>query len=195
MKLFVLLFFVFQGAFAEVEINSMAPDFKLQGHDGKWHELKDFRGKTVVLEWFNHGCPFVRKHYDSQNMQKLQKKYTEKNIVWLQIVSSAAGKQGHLSVTEAKEKHHEEGSFSQLMLLDPKGEIGQKYGAKTTPHMFIVNKKGQVVYQGAIDSIASADSSDISKAQNYIALGLDQILAGKTVSMHRSRPYGCSVKY
>lgn len=158
--------------------------------------LTKHNGKIVVLEWYNDGCPFVRKHYDSQNMQKLQKKYTQKGVVWLKVISSAEGKQGYLkNQDEVKVKEREEGSYASEVFLDKNGEIGKLYGALTTPHMFIINADGNLVYNGAIDSISSYDISDIPKSKNYVAEALDDLLSGKNPKMAKTRPYGCSVKY
>lgn len=180
----------------EVAIGAPAPNFTLSGEDGKRHSLSDFKGKDIVLEWFNYGCPFVRKHYDTKNMQNLQKKYTTQNVVWLKIVSSAQGRQGHLKNSEAaKIKEKEEGSYATHLLLDPSGEVGQMYGAVTTPHMFIINKKGILVYNGAIDSLRTADKADVQKAHNYVVAALDSIKSNTNIKVKKNRPYGCSVKY
>lgn len=172
-----------------------APGFKLLGADGKTYELAQFKGKTVVLEWFNRGCPFVRKHYDSKNMQNLQKKYTGKDIVWLTVVSSAEGKQGYADQESGAEDYKREAMSSTALLLDPKGEVGRLYEAKTTPHMYIVDSSGTLVYEGAIDSTASTDSGDIKGSTNYVDQALTEVIAGKKVSMAKTKPYGCSVKY
>ncbi len=177
-----------------ISTGSLAPDFKLSGYPKKVN-LSEYRESYVVLEWYNDGCPFVRKHYDVGNMQAIQKKYKNK-VKWLTINSSAEGKQGHLAnAAKAEEKYKSEKMYSAALLLDGNGKVGKKYGAKTTPHMFIIGPKGKIVYQGAIDSISSADSNDISKSKNYVSLALDQVLAGKKVTMGKTRPYGCSVKY
>lgn len=174
-----------------VEIGLPAPSFELGGFN-----LEDLKGNFVVLEWYNDGCPFVRKHYDSQNMQKLQKKYTKKGIKWIKVVSSAPGKQGHLADKKsAQTKEREEGSFASEILLDHDGKIGQMYGAQTTPHMYIIDKKGLLVYQGAIDSIRSYDLSDIPRSKNYVALALDSLLEGRSPKISKTQAYGCSVKY
>lgn len=195
-KCIVSLFVLFNiFTYAEsVSTGSMAPKFKLNGHPMKV-DLSEYLGSYVVLEWYNDGCPFVRKHYDAGNMQALQKKYKSK-VKWLTINSSAKGKQGHLAnPSQAKDKYMNEKMQSTALLLDSDGSIGKKYGAKTTPHMFIIGPKGKVLYQGAIDSKASADSSDIPSSTNYVAQALDELLSGKKVSMGKTRPYGCSVKY
>jgi len=180
---------------SSAELGKPAPDFTLINAESKKISLSDFKGKLVVLEWFNYGCPFVRKHYDSQNMQKLQKRYRSKDVIWLSIVSSGEGKQGYLTPSQAKTKIREEGSHINEILIDPTGEVGKLYGAIVTPHMYIINKQGVLVYNGAIDSIPSYDLSDIPSAKNYISMALDNLLAGKEVMMKKTRPYGCSVKY
>jgi peroxiredoxin len=180
-------------AHAAPELGKPAPDFTLENQDGKPVKLSDAKGKTVVLEWYNKGCPFVRKHYDSKNMQGLQKKYAKKGVLWYTIVTSAPGKEGHLSKEEAKQE--KAALSSKALLLDEKGEVGRLYGAKTTPHMFVVDKKGAVVYMGAIDDKPSTDQADVKGAKNFVAAALDETLAGKPVSTPSSTPYGCSVKY
>jgi peroxiredoxin len=180
---------------SSVELDRQAPNFSLINSDSKGINLSDYKGKIVVLEWFNYGCPFVRKHYDSQNMQKLQKKYRNKGVIWLSVVSSAKGKQGYLTPLKAKSKIREEGSHANEVLLDPNGEVGKMYGAIVTPHIFIINKEGALAYNGAIDSIPSYDLSDIPQAKNYVKLALDNLLIGKQPEIKKTRPYGCSVKY
>jgi peroxiredoxin len=180
-------------AHAAPELGKPAPDFTLSDQSGKPVKLSDAKGRFVVLEWFNEGCPFVRKHYDSRNMQGLQKKYGAKGVVWYTIVSSKEGKQGHLTPAEAADRL--KGMSSKAILLDEKGGVGRLYGAKTTPHMFVVDKKGALIYMGGIDDNPSADPADIKGAKNFVAAALDEALAGKPVSTPSSRPYGCSVKY
>ena len=181
---------------AAVETGKAAPDFSLTSADGKTVKLSDYKGKTVVLEWVNEGCPFVRKHYDSGNMQSLQAKYTNKDVIWLSVCSSAEGKQGHWSDgDEANEFKRREKAAMSAILLDPEGTVGRAYGAKTTPHMYIINKKGVLEYQGAIDDTASTRAKDIPKSTNWVVQALDELLAGKKVSVSDTKPYGCSVKY
>lgn len=182
-------------AFAAPTIGQEAPDFQLRAEDGKFYQLSQFRGKTVVLEWLNHGCPFVRKHYDSGNMTAMQEKYTGKDVVWLSIVSSAEGKQGHVDMSGAFHEKQKYKSKATRILLDPNGEVGRAYDAKTTPHMYIIDAKGVLQYAGAIDSIPSADQADIKKATNYVAEALDQVMAGSPVKVASTKAYGCSVKY
>ncbi len=184
-----------QDAQAKAKVGEKAPDFELVDTNGKLHKLSSFAGKTVVLEWFNKGCPYVQKHYDSQNMQALQKKYTDAGVIWLTVISSAPGKQGHEEGAEANKTRADWKISSTATLLDPKGEVGKIYAAKTTPHMYIVDAKGTLVYNGAIDSISSAKKEDVSKAENYVSGALDLIAAGQPVKTASTKPYGCSVKY
>jgi glutathione peroxidase-family protein len=172
-----------------------ASSFSLPGVDGKTYSLDQFKGKVVVLEWFNSGCPFVEKYYESGAMQRLQKEYTSKDVVWLTINSSAKGKQGNMSPEEHRAKMTEWNMTPTMVLLDENGTVGRKYSAKTTPHMFIVNKDGSQAYQGAIDDKPSTKKSDIESSKNYVKAALDELLAGKSVSMSSTTPYGCSVKY
>lgn len=191
--LFLFSLLLLNSAFA-VNIGDDAPLFSLEGAPKK-ASLSELSGKYVVLEWYNDGCPFVRKHYDSKNMQGLQKKYGDK-VTWLTINSSAEGRQGYLAnLIAAKSKYTQEQMASLSLLLDGSGKVGKAYGAKTTPHMYIINPKGKLIYQGAIDSIASADSGDIPTATNYVSKALDEALAGKKVSVAKTQAYGCSVKY
>ena len=182
-------------AAAAPQVGKPAPEFTLTDSDGKTHNLADFKGRIVVLEWLNHGCPFVKKHYDSGNMQKLQKEYTGKDVVWLSIVSSAPGKQGHMSADETNKTKTEKGSAATAVLIDEDGKVGRLYDAKRTPEMFIVGKDGTLVYAGAIDDKPSPDPADVEGAKNYITQALDEILAGKPVSEPTTTAYGCSVKY
>jgi len=172
-----------------------APDFVLKDSKGKEHKLSDYTGKYVVLEWTNYGCPFVKKHYSKGNMQKLQKKYTEKDVVWLSICSSAPGKQGYCSPDEAVKQTEAKEAACSAYLIDEEGKVGKLYRAKTTPHMFIINPTGNLIYQGAIDSIRSANPDDIVKADNFVQLALDAALNGQAVEKSTTKPYGCSVKY
>jgi peroxiredoxin len=182
-------------AVAAPKVGEPAPDFTLPGSDGKTYALSAYKGKYVVLEWTNHECPFVKKHYQSGNMQSHQKELTGKGVVWLSIVSSAPGKQGHVDAAQAVELTRSRGAAATAVLLDPKGEVGRKYEAKTTPHMFIVAPDGKLIYMGGIDSIPSSDTDDIAKATPYIKLALSEAMGGKPVSNPSTKPYGCSVKY
>lgn len=186
-----------------VETGKPAPDFSLPSSDGKTYKLSELKGKVVVLEWLNHGCPFVKKHYheDHKNMQGLQKKYTGKDIVWLSIISSAEGKQGFSTPSQANKDRKEKGANSTAILLDPTGKVGKMYDAKTTPHMFVIDPKGTLVYQGAIDDTPTASPSDIPTAKNYVAMALDWAISPASAGTNASfspgstKPYGCSVKY
>lgn len=178
-----------------VKIGSLAPNFTLTDSNGKAQSLASFKGKTVVLEWFNKGCPFVKKHYKSNNMQILQKRFTEKGVVWLSIISSAAGKEGFEDAAAANKTRAEWKIASTATLLDPKGDVGRLYQAKTTPHMYVIDAKGVLVYNGAIDSVSSSDAADIAKSENYVISALEQVMAGQPVRTSSTKPYGCSVKY
>jgi hypothetical protein len=180
-----------------IDTGDFAPDFTLDSAATKNGivKLSDFKGKIVVLEWLNHGCPFVRKHYDSGNMQALQKKYVSKNVVWLSIISSAPGKQGHVSPREARAEMVKFNSGATNVLLDPTGKIGLLYEAKTTPHMFVINKEGKLVYQGAIDDKPDTDQTSVASAKNFVAEALDLVIANKPVSQTTTKAYGCGVKY
>lgn len=180
---------------SEAKLGSPAPSFALTDTDGIERSLSDYRGKTVVLEWLNHDCPFVKKHYDSGNMPKLQEKYTDRGVVWLSVNSSAPGKQGHYAPAEANRLSERKNSAATAVLLDPEGRVGRAYGAKTTPHMFVIDPEGKLRYAGAIDSIPSTDKADVAKADNYVTAALDALLAGEEVDPKVTRPYGCSVKY
>jgi len=176
-------------------IGQRAPDFALQGGDGKSHSLAEYQGKYVVLEWTNPDCPFVHKFYDSGTMQQLQAKETAKGVVWLRINSGAAGHEGYQSAADlaAYEKEHHVAATASL--LDPDGRVGRTYGARTTPHMFVINPKGVLIYAGGIDNTPSADPATIATAKNYVTAALDEAMAGKPVTTPTARPYGCSVKY
>ena len=184
-----------QSVRSAAEPGEAAPEFTLTDSKGTSHKLSDFRGKFVVLEWLNHECPFVKKHYSSGNMQKLQQEYTAKGVVWLSIISSAPGKQGHRTGPQAEADTKDKNAAPTAVLLDPSGEVGKKYDAKTTPEMFVLDKEGKILYAGAIDSIKSTDSADIAKAENHVRQALDAALAGKPVPTPKTTPYGCSVKY
>ena len=174
---------------------SAAPDFSVTDSKGKTQSLSQYKGKTVVLEWFNPGCPFVKKHYGSDNMQKLQAEYTAKGVVWLTIDSSAPGKEGHLTAEQAEKKLAEWKSHSTALLLDSDATAARAYSAKNTPHMFIINPEGKVIYAGAIDSKATPNPADIATSTNYVKAALDESMGGKPVSTASTKPYGCSVKY
>lgn len=195
---FVILFIIFISSLVvaqQAKLNESAPDFKLTDSNGSEHSLSDFEGKIVVLEWINFDCPFVKKHYDSKNMQSLQEIYTAKDVVWLAICSSNEGKQGNFSVEEINKRSKNHGTKYIAYLIDEDGKVGKMYGAKTTPHMYIIDKSGLLVYSGGIDDKATTDVDDIKDSKNYVSVALDELLAGKEVSVQSSTPYGCSVKY
>jgi peroxiredoxin len=176
-------------------VDAPAPDFSLINSQGEKVSLADFKGKHVVLEWTNHLCPYVAKHYNSDNMQSLQRKYTENDVVWLSIISSAPGKQGYVDASEANQLTSSRNASPSHVLFDPSGEVGKMYSAKTTPHMYIIDPAGQLRYAGGIDSIKSANPSDIPKAENYLDVGLAALLSGQEVKKKLTPPYGCSIKY
>jgi AhpC/TSA family protein len=180
---------------AAANIDQHAPAFSGKGADGRTINLSDYKGKTVVLEWTNHDCPFVKKHYDSGNIPKLQKEAAAKGVVWLQVLSSAPGEQGQVDGPTAIKINGYRDAKPAGIVLDADGTIGKLYGAKTTPHLFIVNPEGKLVYKGGIDSIPSANPADIAKADNYVSSALTALAAGKKVANPSTQPYGCSVKY
>lgn len=183
-----------QGAPAPA-IGKPVPDFTAKDADGKTVSLADYKGKTVVLEWTNDECPFVRKHYGGQSMQALQKKWTSKGIVWLTMVSSPPGEQGYADGPKANKLTAERGAAPTAVILDPKGDIGRSFKAQTTPHMYIVKSDGTLAYMGGIDDKPSAKVEDLKGAKNYVDSALTEIADGKSVSVPTSRPYGCSVKF
>jgi peroxiredoxin len=183
------------GANANANVDAPAPAFAATTADGKTVNLADFKGKTVVLEWTNHDCPFVKKHYGSGNMQAQQKDAAAQGVVWLQIISSAPGQQGHVDGATASKLNADRGATPAATLLDPTGALGKLYGAQTTPHMYVIKGDGTLAYKGGIDSIASAKADDIAKAEPYVKLALADVAAGKKVEKASTRPYGCSVKY
>ena len=180
---------------AAQKTGALAQDFKLTDVNGKTVQLSQFRGKTVVLEWHNPGCPFVSKHYSSGNMQATQKAARQQGAVWLTINSGAKGKQGHMTGAEAKSLIARENIQSSNYLFDTKGLVGKAYGAKTTPHMYIVDGGGTLVYQGGIDDKPTANPADIKDARNHVLTALNEIKSGDKVSVAQARPYGCSIKY
>jgi peroxiredoxin len=176
-------------------VGSAAPDFSLSDANGKTHSLSDEKGKYVVLEWFNPECPFVKKHYGSGNMQKLQSEYTGKGVAWFSIDSSAPGYEGNMTREQAQKIMKKWNTKQTALLLDPEGKAGRSYGARNTPHMFIINPEGKIIYEGAIDSKATPNPDDIASSTNYVKAALDESMSGKPVSNSNTRPYGCSVKY
>jgi peroxiredoxin len=182
-------------AAANPKVGEPAPEFTGVDTQGKSHSLSELRGKTVILEWTNDGCPYVQKHYGSGNMQALQKKTTGEGMVWLTIASSAPGTQGHLAPAEHDALAKERGAAPTAILIDEEGTIGHLYGAKTTPHMYIITPDGKLAYMGAIDDKPTAEEADVASAHNYVTGALAQIAAGKPVDPAVTRAYGCSVKY
>lgn len=180
---------------AEVQVGTPAPNFSLPDTNGTTFRLSDFKGKYVVLEWYNPDCPFVGKHYKSGNMQRLQKEYTAKGVVWLTIDSSAPGLEGNYPADQLNQISNKVGAARTALLLDPDGKVGRAYAAKTTPDMYIIDPKGTLVYRGAIDNKRSTDLADVKTATNYVQEALEAVLGGKPVLTAATQPYGCSVKY
>jgi len=179
----------------QASIDEPAPGFTLVDIGGKEHTLSAYKGKYVVLEWSNWDCPFVKKHYSSDNMQNLQKQYGDKKVVWLTICSSAPGKQGYYDADDHKKRYDKSGSEAAAYLIDADGAVGRSYGAKTTPHMFVIDPDGVLVYAGAIDDKKSTNAADIEGSKNYVAASLDAATMGNPVPLKTSTPYGCSIKY
>jgi len=178
-----------------VRVGEPAPNFTATDSNGKAHSLSSYRGKFVVLEWHNQGCPYTKKHYDSGNMERLQKEWTQKGVVWLTVISSAPGTQGYVTAEQENDYMRRMHAAPTAALLDPTGDLGHLYSAKTTPHMFIINPDGVLIYDGAIDDKPTPDQADIPTSRNYVSLALSEAMAGKPVGTPTSRPYGCSVKY
>ena len=186
--------FIASSLFAAPQVGQAAPAFTLTDSKGQSHSLADFAGKTVVLEWTNHECPFVVKHY-SGNMQSLQKQFGSDDVVWLTVISSAPGKQGHVTGAKADELTSSRNAMPDAVLFDETGVTGKAYDAKTTPHMYVIDKKGVLQYMGGIDSIPSAKVDDIAKATPYFSDALTAVLAGNPANPAVTKPYGCSIKY
>jgi hypothetical protein len=182
-------------AMASAKVGEAAPAFKADGAAGKAVNLSDYKGKYVVLEWTNEGCPFVQKHYKSGNMQKLQTAYTGKDVAWLTVFSSRPGAQGHVDAAGAQKFKTDEKAASTALVLDGSGAVGHLYDAKTTPNMYVIDPQGKLIYAGAIDDTPSADPADIPNSKNFVQLALDESMAGKPVTTPVSKPYGCSIKY
>ncbi len=182
-------------AFAEAKVGEMAPAFELKDANGKSHTLASFKGKTVVLEWLNHECPFVKKHYDSNNMQTQQANATKDGVVWLSIISSAKGEQGYLEPKDALNVSAEKKSKATAVLIDAAGTVGKAYGAKVTPHMYVIDGTGKLVYNGAIDDKASTKVEDVKGAKPYVAEALASVKKGEAVKVSATKAYGCGVKY
>ena len=179
----------------ESAVGQPAPDFSLPDTHGQTNTLASFKGKFVVLEWTNYQCPFVKKHYGTGRMQMLQKLYTDKGVIWLSINSSAPGKEGNFAPEKWNEMIAEKGTAATAVLLDPDGKVGRLYGAKSTPHMFVINPEGVLIYRGAIDDKPTFDPADIQTARNYVQMALDAAMAGKPVETPSTQSYGCGVKY
>jgi peroxiredoxin len=182
-------------ALAAPQIGKDAPDFTATGIDGKPVKLSALRGKTVVLEWTNHECPYVVKHYGAGNMQALQRDAAKDGVVWITLISSAKGEQGSVTPAEAAELTKSRNAAPSAIVLDEKGQIGRAYEARTTPHMFVINPQGKLVYMGGIDDKPTTRTSDLALAKNYVRAALDAVKAGHPVATPIARPYGCSIKY
>jgi len=172
-----------------------APDFKAQDADGHTQTLSQYRGKYVVLEWANQGCPYDRKHYLSGSMESLQREWTAKGVIWLSVISSAQGEQGYVTPPEELVYLKTMHAAPTAAILDPAGTVGRLYGAKTTPHMFVIDPAGKLIYQGAIDDRPTPDQADLKGARNYVSEALTDAMGGKSIQIASTRPYGCSVKY
>jgi len=193
--LFALFLLLPLTAHAAATVGQPAPDFTATATDGKAVKLSDLKGKIVVLEWTNPDCPFVHKHYDAGNMQKTQAYATGKGVVWLSINSGAAGKEGSVSAEQANDYIAKNKSAATHYILDPAGDIGKLYGAKSTPHMFVIGSDGNIAYMGAIDDKATANPADNAAADNYVKDAIDSLLTGKPVAVSSTQSYGCAVKY
>jgi len=176
-------------------VSGPAPDFTLTDTNGRTHTLSQYRGKFVVLEWLNFDCPYVRKHYNGRNMQTLQERYTDRGVVWLSIVSSARGEQGHFSNEEMNRRARAHGAHQTAILIDEPGRVGRLYGARTTPQMFVISPEGQILYNGAIDDKPSPNPATLETARSYFSEAMDAALAGRAVPVASTQPYGCNVKY
>ena len=192
---FVSLAALARPAVVQVVVGQKASAFTATDTEGRTRSLSEFQGKVVVLEWWNPQCPFVGKHYGSGHMQKLQKEWTARGVVWLTIDSSAPGEQGNVDAAQANALIAQRGAQPTALLLDPQGTVGRAYGARTTPHMFVIDATGTVVYAGGIDDKPSTDREDIATAHNFVEAALAEVTSGRKVSTATSRPYGCSVKY
>jgi peroxiredoxin len=177
------------------QVGQPAPDFTATDSNGKVHKLSEYQGKYVVLEWTNRGCPYTQKHYNSGNMQRLQREWTNRGVIWLTVASSAPGKQGNVTASEENAYLKQVNAVPTAVLLDPSGALGHLYDAKTTPDIFIISPNGVLIYSGAIDDRPSTDLSDVNGAKNYVSLALGEATSGKPVSNPATRPYGCSIKY
>ena len=196
MLLMAALLPLFAGTIAAApQVGTPAPDFSGTDTAGKTWSLNALRGKPVILEWTNHDCPYVQKHYSTGNMQALQREATGAGYLWLSVISSAPGKQGNVSPSKADALTAERNASPTAVLLDPEGRIGRAYGARTTPHMFIIDETGTLVYMGGIDDRPSTNPDDVPGAENYVRMAMADRAAGRPVQRPLTRPYGCSVKY
>jgi hypothetical protein len=193
--LVVLAILIALPAARAARVGEPAPDFTATDSNGKVHKLSDYKGKFVVLEWTNRGCPYTQKHYNSGSMQRLQREWTNRGVIWLTVISSAPGKQGYVSASEENAYLKQVNAAPTAVLMDPTGAVGHLYDAKTTPHMFVIGPQGTLLYNGAIDDRPTTDTADVNGAKNYVTAALNEATAGKPVSNPTSRPYGCSVKY
>lgn len=178
-----------------LKVGESAPVIQVKDLSGKLTSVADFKGKYVVLEWHNQGCPYVKKHYKSGNMQKLQAKAKELGVLWVTVISSKEGKQGYVTLDEEKSYLAEQKATPTDVLFDTESKFATEFGAKTTPHMMVIDPKGVLIYSGAIDDKDSSDPEDVAKAKNYVLAALTESLAGRPVSVSSTRPYGCGVKY
>jgi peroxiredoxin len=188
-------FFILIAAAFAVKVGDPAPGFSAVDSNGKMQRLSEYKGKYVVLEWHNQGCPYTQKHYESGNMQRLQKEWTGKGVVWFTVISSAPGKQGFVTPSQENEYLKKMNAVPTAVLMDPAGTLGRLYDAKTTPDMYIIDPAGNLIYQGAIDDKPTTEQSDIAGAKNYVEAALTEAMSGKPVADPATRPYGCSVKY
>jgi hypothetical protein len=191
----VILLFLGHPAGYAARVGDSAPEFTAADSNGRVHRLSEYQGKFVVLEWTNRGCPYTQKHYNSGNMQRLQREWTSRGVIWLTVISSAPGKQGYIKAADENAYVKQVNAAPTAVLLDPAGTLGHLYDAKTTPHMFIVDPKGVLIYNGAIDDRPTTDLADVNGAKNYLSVALEEATSGKPVSIPTTRPYGCSVKY
>jgi peroxiredoxin len=178
-----------------VKVGDPAPGFSAVDNHGKMQKLAEYKGKYVVLEWHNQGCPYTRKHYESGNMQRLQKKWTDQGVVWFTVISSGPGTQGFVTPSQENEYLEKMHASPTAVLMDITGTLGHLYDAKTTPEMYVISPNGTLIYQGAIDDQPTTDEKDIAGAKNYVDAALSEAMGNKPVTVAATRPYGCSVKY
>jgi peroxiredoxin len=195
LAMFVLTCLLLVGTAFAVKVGDAAPDFTGTDSNGQTHKLSEYKGKFVVLEWHNNGCPYTIKHYNSHNMQGLQKEWTVKGVVWFTIISSAPGQQGYVTAAQENDYMKKMGAAPTAAILDPSGAIGHEYSAKTTPHMIVIDPQGKIIYDGATDDHPTTEVSDIPHSKNYVNAALQAAMSGQPVATASTRPYGCSVKY